>query len=429
MQSTGRHQIPIVIMSIESRTEVVYLNVLKRYRELAGLERDRSGISEEMHDTIAREMDTFNALRSQYVLIVTFIFELTLILLHDLPQIRRTGSMTGEAGLYLLMHIVIALVACSGVLLARKVLTSPGSYMKSRHRSFNRAVAFMVFIILSASAVINSLDQSLFSSITVYTSTVLLVSVLVILKPPLNLFVFLGSYAIFAISMFIYTPAHAGMQANLINGSFIVAAAIIVSTSYFRSFSESTAKSVMLREANRQLEIISNRDVLTGLYNRRFFYDFIQQELQYLKRYNDECSLVIFDLDDFKQVNDRFGHTYGDLVLKTFAGILTAHCRESDLAIRWGGEEFVMVLFKASTTDAHDVVKRILSAQEQMTNESEGRSSTVTASAGVVNLQRYSATGIDEAIIQANRALYQAKREGKNRVISAEALPAAEERL
>jgi diguanylate cyclase (GGDEF)-like protein len=157
-------------------------------------------------------------------------------------------------------------------------------------------------------------------------------------------------------------------------------------------------------------------DSLTGLANRRRLEETMRAELARAARFHDPVCLVIADLDDFKRVNDTYGHAVGDEVLKEFARALKSTVRESDLAGRWGGEEFVLVLTGTDTEGGARLAERARAAIEAVTIEApNGDSVSVTASFGVA--ASFGAGGIDELLAAADSALYQAKDAGKNRVV------------
>lgn len=105
----------------------------------------------------------------------------------------------------------------------------------------------------------------------------------------------------------------------------------------------------------------ATRDGLTGLYNRRYFDETLADHLSAATRYERELSLVLFDLDDFKRINDTKGHQAGDDVLRQFAGILRSTARKADIVCRYGGDEFAVILPETSKADAQSFVERVCS--------------------------------------------------------------------
>ncbi len=164
-------------------------------------------------------------------------------------------------------------------------------------------------------------------------------------------------------------------------------------------------------------------DSLTGLANRRSAEDTLRFELARAARFGGEICLVLADLDDFKQVNDRHGHPFGDELLREFANALRAAARESDVAARWGGEEFALVLPGTSAEGGMQLAERVRELVEaRLVQAPDGSNVGITGSFGVASYPESEELG--ELLAAADSALYAAKREGKNRVvISAESRP------
>lgn len=175
-----------------------------------------------------------------------------------------------------------------------------------------------------------------------------------------------------------------------------------------------------LRGANQDLKRLANTDVLTGLANRRRFMEALEAEIDRAERYDRALSLVLVDLDHFKEVNDTHGHAGGDEVLRAVAGVLAAVCRDVDLAARIGGEEFAILLPETDARGAERVAERTLGRIADGHHRApSGAGFHITASAGVSSLGREVTSG--EGLLQAaDDALYRAKSEGRNRVIAAD---------
>ena len=169
-----------------------------------------------------------------------------------------------------------------------------------------------------------------------------------------------------------------------------------------------------LKEKQAQLEYTSQHDNLTGLFNRHFLQSVVEKEIAYADRYGTPLSMILFDLDHFKKVNDTWGHPIGDSVLKKTAEIAKGLVRESDIVARIGGEEFIIILPNKDDSDSLVVAERIRMALEKNKHNLVGQ---VTASFGVVRRTR------SEPFLRCYRrldeALYRAKQEGRNRVVEA----------
>ncbi|MEK7816273.1 MAG: diguanylate cyclase [Pseudomonadota bacterium] len=180
-----------------------------------------------------------------------------------------------------------------------------------------------------------------------------------------------------------------------------------------------------LREKQEQLTVIHQQlerqaitDELTGLYNRRYLYDIYPKLCSEALRQHSSLALILIDLDNFKLVNDRFGHLAGDSVLVNFAALLHEVCRVSDFLIRLGGEEF-LVLTHGDTDGAAVLAEKIRAALEQCAITDEGNIIRVTASFGVACAEESDDhNGLEQVLVRADRALYAAKQAGRNRVMS-----------
>jgi diguanylate cyclase (GGDEF)-like protein len=162
------------------------------------------------------------------------------------------------------------------------------------------------------------------------------------------------------------------------------------------------------------------RDALTGLWNRRAFDQRLQQELETARAEASSVSLILLDLDLFKQLNDRHGHLFGDMVLGHVAAVLARSVRAGDAACRYGGEEFAIVLRDADLRVAGEIAERIRRRISEVALIDGGRRVPVTASLGLACFDCLPETSFDGAALveSADRALYAAKRAGRNQVCS-----------
>lgn len=158
------------------------------------------------------------------------------------------------------------------------------------------------------------------------------------------------------------------------------------------------------------------RDPLTGLFNRGFFFEAVHQAMEHLKRDGEPFAVAMLDLDDFKKVNDTYGHQVGDLVLQSVAKVVMRGLRPYDTAARYGGEEFVVVLRGVDLDSAVRIVERLrMGIQEQAYPLRGGGTVRVTATVGLL-LVRETDRSLDEVMEGVDRAMYEGKRSGKNQV-------------
>jgi diguanylate cyclase (GGDEF)-like protein/PAS domain S-box-containing protein len=166
-----------------------------------------------------------------------------------------------------------------------------------------------------------------------------------------------------------------------------------------------------LRELLRNQSI---RDPLTGLYNRRYLEESLNRELQRAKRAGRNLSLVMLDLDHFKHFNDTFGHQVGDILLKEVAGVIKSRVRAGDLACRYGGEEFSLIVAEVDTQGAHKCAESIRETIKHLSLHHRGQTlGTITVSAGIATYPAH-ADNSEELILAADEALYSAKKAGRD---------------
>jgi diguanylate cyclase (GGDEF)-like protein/PAS domain S-box-containing protein len=167
------------------------------------------------------------------------------------------------------------------------------------------------------------------------------------------------------------------------------------------------------REASEQHRIATSCDFLTGIANRRTFFEAAEIELERMKRSPRVMSLILFDADHFKKINDRYGHPAGDAVLRHFAAALTATFRQVDVVARVGGEEFAVMLPSTDLESAYAVAERLRRLVESQWVEFDGVEISYTVSGGVAVMSEKS-IGLDALMKSADVALYAAKARGRN---------------
>ena len=173
----------------------------------------------------------------------------------------------------------------------------------------------------------------------------------------------------------------------------------------------------LLEIKSREMERLSNTDVLTGLYNRRYFDDAFDREWKRSGRNNSLLSVIMFDIDHFKIINDNFGHQVGDEYLKKTASVLkSVFKRDYDIVARYGGEEFIVLLPGINVDHASLMAEKVKERIESMTTDHQGKKVGTTISAGIVCCVPDFNTMPDSIISQADQALYVAKQGGRNRV-------------
>ena len=174
----------------------------------------------------------------------------------------------------------------------------------------------------------------------------------------------------------------------------------------------------LLEIKSQELARLSNTDPMTGLYNRRYFDAVMEKEWKRSWRTGGLLSVILLDIDHFKNINDTFGHQVGDEYLKRLAFVLSSvFRRDYDVIARYGGEEFIVLLPDVNADAARQLAQKVKQNIEQMIFDHEGKKVATTISAGVICLAPDFGKSAGAMIDGADKALYQAKQSGRNRVI------------
>jgi diguanylate cyclase (GGDEF)-like protein len=190
---------------------------------------------------------------------------------------------------------------------------------------------------------------------------------------------------------------------------------------------EHLALSIANLSLRESLRLQAIRDPLTGLYNRRYMEEFLERELLSARRKRRPLAVMMLDLDHFKRYNDNFGHAAGDKALSAVGAALLCSVRAEDIACRYGGEEFALILPECSVLQATVRAEQIRNRLKDQRPESGGHSAdTLTVSIGVAAFDE-TTDRFDLLLKFADDALYQAKREGRDRVVVAQPAAAVQE--
>lgn len=190
-----------------------------------------------------------------------------------------------------------------------------------------------------------------------------------------------------------------------------------LSDSYCRRLNESVDRYCReIENANLKLKETSITDELTGCYNQRYFHNVLEVEISRVKRYGRPLSMVMFDIDHFKRVNDKFGHIFGDEILKGIGNILMKSVRTCDTAFRYGGEEFSVILTETRKEKALISAERIRKKIADTVFKMKNKTAKVTISGGISEFDRKTQSK-ESLIAKTDKALYSAKKQGRNRVV------------
>ncbi len=194
-----------------------------------------------------------------------------------------------------------------------------------------------------------------------------------------------------------------------------IAAFTIVSLMIYVFFNAMMRDKEKLQLQNDHLSELANKDSLTQLLNRRAMKQRLEVAVDRKQNHNVEFVIAIVDIDDFKQINDRYGHDCGDKVLKSVVGVIKENVRETDYVSRWGGDEILILFNKSSMAGVVTCVERIHSEIAENRFEYDGEALIVTITAGICQSDNYFM--YQDVILEADRRLYDGKHKGKNRIV------------
>lgn len=220
------------------------------------------------------------------------------------------------------------------------------------------------------------------------------------------------SVAVLAIAIL---PALFLQDRNLSLALVLAAAAVVLGLSLLSA----TRFMRLVEGCHDKISTLTTHDDLTGLPNRRWFFNRLDEEVDRATRYGNALSMIMIDIDDFREVNNSFGHPLGDLALAEVARLIAANVRASDIVARYGGEEFVVLLPETTAEQASLAAEKLRIVVEVNDISLEGPEVKVTVSCGVAEIAAVSKNGAprDNLILAADNALNRAKENGRNQVI------------
>lgn len=303
-----------------------------------------------------------------------------------------------------------------------------GSWRVVRRTRVDRAVRWLQVLaplsFLVFTVVLTSIDQWITPNISPYLLGCMSVSLLFLLPPVTAIGLFAVGYALFFIGIGLTQADAALLLTNRANGFGATLMGLVLSlglwrrnTQYLLLQRELTARNATLEQQQDELLWLATRDALTGLYNRREFMRLAEHELRRAQRDGGYTSAIVVDLDHFKAINDRYGHPAGDKVLAHVASCLQGGVRSTDLVARIGGEEFIVLLPRTDIDAAAGLAHKLRDLLSQAPAPIDrALQIPVTASFGVGCLPAGGNGTIAALYAAADKALYDAKRLGRDRV-------------
>jgi diguanylate cyclase (GGDEF)-like protein len=272
-------------------------------------------------------------------------------------------------------------------------------------------ILYLTIVVIMFWAVEIALASQIYSgNIMIYLATMLVFGNITIIPWERKLLLFLAPFIWFLIKVTMNITVSAEIVSHLVNSSLILFISIGLSY-YIYNLRKSNFKYVeTIKHQNQQLLESTLTDGMTGLYNHNHIYSLLQQEINYSKRYQTPLSIILFDIDHFKSINDNYGHIYGDEVIKLVSNSLKMNTRETDYIGRYGGEEFLLILPNTTLEDAFLKAERCRKTIKSLVFKDN---KNITISGGVVI---WSNESVEQFVEQADVLMYQAKDEGRDKI-------------
>ena len=366
---------------------------------------------------IIDEIFLININRVFYLSIVSIIIRLFSIVtfLNKVPTEYNNDNIW-RAGLVLTHSIYLVLLIVLAILSYKQRNDTQVSMMTIG----TQYIAIMLFLLIGV--VITSIDQLVTPSTTPFTIACIAIGAIFIIKPLHSLLMFLIAYIMFYFAMGIVLTDLSILLSNRVNGL------TSVSLGFFLSFIlwKSNVTNLQLKECillqqkeledkNKELQHIATYDSLTELVNRRCFEEQVSNVMLSIERHGGEACLLLIDVDDFKTINDKYGHPIGDKVLQRLASIMKSQLRRIDIVSRIGGDEFAIILVNTDIKAAKLVGEKLKNSIEKDTLIIDEQEINMTVCIGITSIDNKT-DSYEEAYKYADKALYMVKTMGKNQV-------------
>lgn len=306
-----------------------------------------------------------------------------------------------------LVIIKMIIVASIGmILLLFKRIKVETVFFKQQSQKIIQVITLWLIIL----AVFSSFyAQEISSDITIYIMVLFVITAGVRMRPLLTGINIVVSYVIFVIGMPLYQSNAEYLTSHIINGFIINILTLMISYMFYKYSVNEYNDKMEIENTNILLKKLSERDSLTDLYNARTINAMLDSYLQTQANDLDHLHLGMLDLDDFKEVNDKYGHAYGDVVLKIVASKILKNIRFNDIAGRYGGDEF-MIIFKDKNRQQ---IEKIMYQLSKEIYDEDFRDITLTFSCGIV---AWNGETRDVLFEKADTYMYDAKHSGKNQI-------------
>lgn len=274
----------------------------------------------------------------------------------------------------------------------------------------------VVVVIMGSGIAIVTIDQLVTTNITPLLIICIVTGVIFLIRPLASFIIYVTSYVAYynLIALTITDPQI--LLSNRVNGITAIGIGFLLSIILWRYNYTDIIQKRRIEAQQKQLEQMAYYDQLTDLPNRRLLKKLIEREYSSMQRYGHETAIMILDIDNFKKINDTYGHPVGDDILRQLADLLKSSARESDTVARFGGEEFIILMPRTTVDEGCVFAERLRKLIMEKSFIIGSATLQTTCSFGVASLHDINSQTLEDYYFVADKALYLAKQSGKNRV-------------
>ncbi len=274
----------------------------------------------------------------------------------------------------------------------------------------------VVVVIMASGIAIVTFDQLVTTNITPVLLISIITGTIFLIRPITSFILFATSYMTYYYLIALTITNQQILLSNRVNGITAIGIGFLLSLFLWHYNYINITQKRCIEMQQKKLEQMAYYDSLTDLPNRRLYEKLIKQEISLMQRYGHETVLIILDIDNFKKINDTYGHPVGDDILRQLADLLKSNVRDSDTVFRFGGEEFIILMPQTSLEGGYAFADRLRKLIMDKTFSIGPITVQITSSFGITSMDDTNSQNLEGYYHLADRALYLAKQRGKNRV-------------
>lgn len=386
------------------------LNLQKVSRSFTALERKIAQVFQD-NNSVLGECAQINTRRIYYLAIIAIPLRIIDIFLFAFTKSYDTLVLKTWSQGIIASHSVLL------VLMIGFFLTTHRLKKRTEPNTAMFVLQYLVVVVIMASGIaIVTFDQLVTTNITPFLLICIICGSVFLIRPLASFMIYVTSYMAYYYSIALTITDQQILLSNRVNGITAVGVGFLLSFIIWHYNYTNIIQKRRIESQQQQLEQMAYYDPLTDLPNRRLLEKLIKRELASVQRYGQETVIIMLDVDDFKQINDTYGHQVGDSILMQLADLLQNNVRETDTVARFGGEEFIILMPNTSVEEGYSFAERIRKIIMEKVFSVGSVTLQITSSFGVSSMGDINSQNLEDYYLLADRALYLAKQSGKNRV-------------